>query len=163
MDEITTKHHDSKKHSKHEQAKEAGKKEADELKDSLQRLQAEFENYKKRTEKETIDRAKFSNADLIARLLDVVDNFELALKHECKDSEFAQGMQMVHNQLMKQLEDEGLLTIKTVGEKFDPYRHEAMLKEKSDKEENTIIEELQRGYILNGKVLRNAKVKIASK
>lgn len=127
----------------------------------LQRLQAEFENYKKRTDKETADRAKFANTRLIEKLLGVLDNFELALKNECADETFSKGVKMVYKQLSAVLSDEGLKEIECKGKVFDPHLHEAMMQEETDKKTNTILEELQKGYELNGRVIRHSKVKVA--
>mgnify|MGYP001231723207 CR=1 FL=1 len=146
--------------------KEAKKKHTDkdkltELTDTLKRLQAEFENYKKRVDKEKEEFVKYSKADLIVNLLPILDSFEMGLRN--KDSkEFVKGMELVFSQFVTELEKEGLRPIRTE-EKFDPYLHEVMLKEKSDKEDGLILEELQKGYMLNDKVLRHSKVKVSEK
>jgi len=131
-----------------------------ELTESLKRLQAEFENFKKRTEKENIDRIKYSNAQVLGKLLPVLDNFELSLKN-CDDTEHIKGVRIVFAQLNDVLKEEGLNPIEAVGQTFDPHLHEALLQEKSDNPENTIIEELQKGYKLYEKVLRHTKVKVS--
>ncbi|MBU1201302.1 MAG: nucleotide exchange factor GrpE [Nanoarchaeota archaeon] len=134
-----------------------------ELINTLQRLQAEFENYKKRTENECADVRKYAEEELIKSLLSILDNFELALKNkECKE-EFTKGVELIYSQLFQMLEDCGLKPIKCEGEKFNPYMHEALLSEKTDQEENTVLEELQKGYKLHDKVIRHAKVKVSKK
>jgi molecular chaperone GrpE len=132
-----------------------------ELTDDLQRLQAEFENYKKRCEKENHKFREYSKADLVKKLLPVLDSMELALKSTHKNDEFVSGVKLIFGQLFSALEDEGLRRINSLGNKFDPYRHEVLMSEKSDKEEGTILEELQPGYMFKEAVLRHSKVKIA--
>jgi len=132
-----------------------------ELTDSLQRLQAEFENYKKRVEKEKQDIIKHASQDLIIKLLPIIDSFEIALKNHKDKNKFLEGMKLIFSQFYSTLEGMGLKQLNPINEKFDPYMHEVMMYEKSDKQDNTIIEVLQKGYILNDKVIRHAKVKIA--
>ena len=142
------------------------KKEKDvsaELTDILQRTQAEFENYKKRVDKEKQEFVKYSKAEIIQKLLPIIDTFEIALKNNKDNEKFVKGMDMVYAQLISLLHSEGLKPIESLGKKFDPYLHEAMLKEKSEKDEGTVLEELQKGYMLNDKVLRHSKVKVSEK
>lgn len=134
-----------------------------ELTETLQRLQAEFENYKKRIEKEKAEFVKYAKAELIQRLLPTLDTFEIALKSTKDNEKFVKGMEMVYAQFVSTLQSEGLKPIEAIGKKFDPYLHEVMLKEKSDKDEGIVLEELQKGYMLNDKVLRHSKVKISEK
>lgn len=134
-----------------------------ELTDTLQRLQAEFENYKKRAEKQGEELGKYLKADLIARLLPTLDSFEMALKNTSDKEKFIKGVELIFAQLYSLLESEGIRPIKAVGEQFDPYRHEVLMKQESDKEEDIILEELQKGYMLNDKVLRHSKVKVSKK
>ena len=138
-------------------------KSIEELTDTLKRLQAEFENYKKRVEKEKTEFVKYANADIISCILPVLDSFEIALKNTADREKFAEGIKMIYAQLYSALEAEGLRPISATGEKFDPYRHEVLLKEESDKPEGTILEEFQKGYMINDKVLRFSKVKISGK
>ena len=134
-----------------------------ELTDTLQRLQAEFENYKKQIEKGKGEFVKYSKAELIYKLLPLLDTFEIALKNTSDKEKFVKGIEMVYAQLFSTLEREGLKPIEALGKKFDPYLHEVMLKQESDKDEGVVLEELQRGYTLNGKVLRHSRVKISEK
>ncbi len=138
-------------------------KELRELTDTLQHLQAEFENYKKRVAKESCEFIKCANEDLILRLLPIIDNFELALKSCREDSEFYKGIKIIYSQLIDTLHSQGLKHITCQGKKFDPYYHEVLLAEESNEPDNTITEELQKGYLLNDKVIRHSKVKIAKK
>ncbi|MBS3105742.1 nucleotide exchange factor GrpE [Candidatus Woesearchaeota archaeon] len=135
----------------------------EELTDTLKRLQAEFENYKKWNAKEKVDFIKYAHADLIAQMLPVLDSFEIALKNTSDKDKFIEGMKIVYAQLHSMLEAEGLKPIKATGEKFDPYKHDVLMKEESDKPEETILEEFQKGYMINDKVLRHSKVKISGK
>ncbi len=133
-----------------------------ELTDSLQRLQAEFENYKKRTEKEKLELTKYVEKNFTGDLLNIIDNFELALKNKCCNQEdFIKGMELIYAQLFELLEKKGLKSINTLNQKFDPYKHEAMMQEESNLEPGTITEELQKGYTYNEKVLRHSKVKVS--
>jgi len=134
--------------------------------ETLQRIQAEFENFKKRMAKEKKEFVEYSNANLIAKILPVIDSIDAAVKHfketgNTKKDDFLKGIELIRKQLMEALEKEGLKEIKSEGEKFDPLCHEAMMCcEDGKKEDHTIIEELQKGYMLREKVLRHSKVKI---
>jgi len=131
-----------------------------ELTETLQRLQAEFENSQKRLEKEKQDFLQFAKKDMITKILPILDNFELALKNTDNKEEFQKGIELIYAELYSMLEKEGIKKIEAKG-KFDPHQHEALMAEESDKEKGTIIQELQKGYLLNDKVLRTAKVKVA--
>lgn len=143
--------------------KDVKEEKVNELTDSLQRLQAEFENYKKRVEKEKGEFVKYAKSDLIGKILPILDSFELALKNTADKDKFVKGVELIFAQLFSMLESEGLRQIKAVGEKFDPYKHEVLMKQESDKEDDFILEELQKGYMLNDKVLRHSKVKVSKK
>jgi molecular chaperone GrpE len=139
-------------------------KKEEELKDMIntsQRLQAEFDNYRKRIDKEYESMKSFACEDLIMELLDVLDNFERAMMSK-EHKEFTKGIELIYAQFYELMEQQGLKKISTDG-KFDPYKHEVLLTEKSDKESGTILEELQSGYLLGDKIIRHAKVKIAKK
>lgn len=127
----------------------------------LQRLQAEFDNYRKRAEQEKQLIIKQANQELIQELLTVLDSFELAFKAQKGDDEFAKGMKLIFSEIYSTLEKEGLRKIDCIGKKFDSNLHEVMLQEESDKEDGTILEELQKGYMLNDRVIRFSKVKIS--
>ena len=142
---------------------EEKQKSIEELTDTLKRLQAEFENYKKRIDKEKVEFVKYAHADIVANMLPVLDSFEIALKNTSDKEKFVEGIKIIYAQLHSMLEAEGLKPIKAVGEKFDPYKHEVLMKQESDKPEDTILEEFQKGYMLNDKVLRHSKVKVSGK
>lgn len=133
------------------------------LTESLQRLQAEFENYKKRMEREKQELIKYGNADLILELLPILDNFELALKNTHDNERFIKGIQMIFAQFYSILQKEGLKPINVVGHKFNPYNSEVLMRVKSNKDDDIVLEELQKGYVLNDKVLRTSKVKVSEK
>ncbi len=154
---------DSKEANLPEEKETSGDHSIAELTEALQRLQAEFENYKKRVEKESREFVKCANASLIIKILNTIDTFEIALRNTDDHEKFVKGVEMIYAQLISTLESEGLRPIGAVGKKFDPYLHEVMLKQKSDKEEGFVLEELQKGYMLNGKVLRYSKVKVSEK
>jgi molecular chaperone GrpE len=137
-----------------------------ELTDTLKRLQAEFENYKKRVDKEHISNVKNSNAELITEILTVLDSFELALKNdgtsENPDIEkFRKGLELIYAQLYSILEDNGLRMIDTKNKRFDPYRHEVLLVKECSEPDDLILQEFQKGYMLNDIIIRHSKVMIA--
>ncbi len=147
---------------KKEPAVDELKKKADEYKDALQRLQADFENYKKRCDRETASLRKYANAEIIKSLLPILDSFELALKNNSDHEKFVKGVEMIYAQLYSLLEDAGLKKIEAEGRRFDPYVHEVLLQEESEKD-GIVLEELQKGYALDGAVIRHSKVKIGRK
>ncbi len=142
-------------------------KQADEFLSHLQRLQAEFENYKKNQEKEKTEFVKYASERLIIDILDIYENLERAIENgKTSDNKEAllEGVEMTYKQMNQTLEKEGLEPIEAAGKKFDPYKHEVLLSEiRKDLEEGTIIEEIQRGYTLNKKVIKYSKVKISKK
>ncbi|MBN1155975.1 nucleotide exchange factor GrpE [Candidatus Woesearchaeota archaeon] len=133
-------------------------KELDELTDTLKRLQAEFENYKKRELKERLQLRKLFQAELVKDILPVLDDFENALKHMPKEQ--IEGIRLVYNNLIQSLQKHGLCSIECKEKCFDPYLHEALMVEKSEKQDNLITEELQKGYKFQDMVLRHSKVKV---
>ncbi|HOE10674.1 MAG TPA: nucleotide exchange factor GrpE [bacterium] len=139
--------------------------ERDEYLDHLQRLKAEFENYKKRIERERAQWADRLLEDFMMELLDVVDNLHRAriVAEETHDvNSYKEGVEMVFGRLLEVLRSRGLERIATVGEPFDPYLHEAILQEaRTDVEPGTIIEEITPGYVLGERVLRAPRVKVA--
>lgn len=136
-------------------------KKVQEYLDHLQRLQAEFDNYRKRAEQEKQLIINQANHELIQKLLTILDSFELAFKNKKEDDEFAKGMKLIFLEIYSTLENEGLKKIECLDKKFDPSFHEAILQEESDKNEGIILEELQKGYTLNDRVIRFSKVKIS--
>lgn len=141
----------------------AEKARADDYHNRLVRLQADFENYKRRTRQERDDFFKYTAEQLIKALLPVLDNFERALA-SCGESvdDFKCGVEMILRQFQEVLAAEGLTPIAAEGEQFDPNKHEAVLHEESESHpDNTVMEEFRRGYCLKDKVIRPAMVKIA--
>ena len=133
-------------------------------KDDLQRLAADFANYRKRNEAERTEFAKFAKADLIAKLLDVLDGYDRALAtvpDELKGQAWVEGMWLVERKLRSILEAEGLEPIDSLGKPFDPYVHEAVAHVESDQPEGTIVEEFQKAYRLHDRVIRPALVSVA--
>lgn len=134
--------------------------------DHLQRLQAEFDNYKKLVDRQKKELIEYAHADLISELIDVMENLErgIASAKDSKDPEsIIKGMEMVYSSLEDILGSRGLEPIEAIGKKFDPNYHEAMMKSPSDDvASNTVIEEFQRGYKIKKKVLRYAKVKVST-
>ena len=136
-----------------------------ELTDDLKRLQAESDNFRKRNEKETQERVRYANQSLIKDLLMVVDSLDKAVEDTSKDEleGVCEGFRKVRRQLMQILEREGLKEIDTKG-KFDPFLHEAVMREEAeDLEDGKILEVYQKGYALGHQAIRPAKVKVARK
>src|SRR3989344_6303492 len=131
--------------------------------DSLQELinllkltQANFENYRKQTEKRIEEIKQYASQDIIIQLLPILDNFKLALETIEKNNtqqDLLKGIELIYAQLNELLENNHIQIIKTEKQKFDPYQHEALMKVSSEQPEGTILEEFQRGYTLNGKVI----------
>lgn len=142
-----------------------------ELKDQQNKylyLYAEFENYKKRAIKERSDLIKFGHEHFARELLQVSDNFERALEHTSNLDALVTGLKMVNQQLRDTLNKFGVTPVSSLGQKFDPERHEAVGQEKvsgesNGQQEGTVIREHQKGYTLHGRLLRPARVVIASK
>lgn len=139
---------------------------ANEFKDIAKRVQAEFENFAKRTEKEKAEHKKLAGANIISELLPVLDSFDSAIfameKHgKTEKDEGLHGLVLLRKQLFGVLERHGLKTIEAVGKKFDPSMHECFLSAHEDgKEDEIVLEEIQKGYTLNSLLLRPSKVKI---
>ena len=145
---------------------EAREQEAQENYDRLLRVSAEFENYKKRTTRELEEFRKFANQSLIKELLSVVDNLELAMNstngHEKIDQGLLQGLEMTHREILKVFEKFNVKPIEAKGEVFDPTFHEAVMQEETDEyEANTVINELQKGYLIHDRLLRPSMVVVA--
>ena len=132
----------------------------------LQRLQADFDNYRKRTQKEKTELIKYASERLVGELLPVLDNFERAVsaaKVNPDFTAFSQGVEMILRQMQTALSKEGLRAMDAVGQPFDPNLHEAVLRVASEEHpENTVVEELQKGYYLKEKVLRACMVKVSN-
>ncbi len=133
---------------------------AEERLNQLKYLQADFENYRKNFEKEKERIIDLANENLITELLVIVDDFDRALRL-IENEKNKEGLIMLHKNFLRILENYGLKKIEALGKKFDPYYHEVILKEKSEKEDGTVLDEIQHGYTLKTKVVRHSKVKIS--
>ena len=136
----------------------------------LQRLKAEFDNYKKRSTKEKQELAGFIKSQLIMKLLPVIDDFERMFDHSYENekdqshSEFIKGSEIIIDKFLSILKDEGLEKIESVGEKFDPNLHEALFMEPTKEgEDNIVLEEFEKGYLFDSKLVRPVKVKVSKK
>ena len=134
-----------------------------ELTETVQRVQADFENYKKRTEKDKEEFIKYACQNIVLDLLPILDNFELALKHTKDKEEFVNGIERVYSNFIDILEKKGLKPINALSKEFDPVMHEALMQEKSKEKPGIVIEEFQKGYMINDKVIRPTKVKVAKR
>ena len=143
------------------------KKQLEEEKDRCLRLNAEFDNLRKRNIKERDEFIKYANEKLIQEFIDVFESLERGIENareaDNKDK-LIEGMELVYKQFKVVLEKNGLVPIKALGEKFDHRKHEAMMQTLTDEqEEDTILEEFAKGYMLNGKVIRYSKVRVSKR
>jgi molecular chaperone GrpE len=133
-----------------------------EIDDRLRRAWAEFENARRRAERERSDFLQFASMDLVRNLLPILDDFERALKVETADKEYARGIELIYQRFYDTLKKMGLEPIETAGKAFDPNLHEAVQRVHTEEfEDQAIVGELQRGYNFKGKLLRPAWVKVA--
>ena len=145
---------------------EIKEQEARENYERLLRVSAEFENYKKRASRELEEFRKFANQSLIKEMLSVVDNLELAMSstngHKAIDQGLLRGLDMTHKEILKVFEKFNVKPIEAKGQAFDPTFHEAVMQEETDDvDENTVINELQKGYLIHDRLLRPAMVVVA--
>jgi molecular chaperone GrpE len=132
--------------------------------DRLLRRTAEFDNFRRRVEREKSEIAEYANAETVKALLPLLDDFDRAFKVEAPESEYTRGMVLIHQRLADSLKKLGLEPIEATGKPFDPHLHHAVeMVESDDREDHTILEEYQRGYNFRGKLLRPAMVKVAVK
>ena len=150
-----------------EEGTSSGKEENAELvqlKDKYLRTLAEYENFRKRSEKEKAQMFELGAKSIIEQLLPVVDNFERALEHipeEEKESSFTKGVEGIYKQIQKRFSDCDIQAIEAVGQKFNPALHNAvMTEEEGDAEEDTVTADLQKGYTYRGNVVRHSMVKV---
>jgi len=141
--------------------------ERDSLQDRLLRRQAEFENYRKRADRERNEYVQSASAELVRELLNVLDSFDLAIRNASSEGsageDMLRGLDLVYKQFLDTLGRFGLKAIEAKGQLFDPNFHQAISTVPSDDvPENTVVEEMRRGYTLNGKLLRAAMVSVAS-
>jgi molecular chaperone GrpE len=145
---------------------EKSKQEAADNYDKFLRASAELENYKKRAVKELADAINYGNEKIIKDILPIIDSLERALDHAVANSEdfdtFVEGLKLIYEKILKTLEKHGVEKIDAFGMDFDPNFHEAMLQvESEDYEDNKIVEEFERGYLLNGRLLRPVKAAVS--
>ena len=148
-----------------EEAKKLAESEAKaaEYLDRWQRLMAEFDNYRKRSEKEKADSYDYAVSNTVSELLPVIDNFERALKVESTDKALFAGVEMIYKQMMGLLEKMHVTPIEAIGKEFDPNLHNAIMHiDDETLGENMVAEELQKGYLYKEKVIRHSLVKVAN-
>ena len=166
-DKETEKSEDAgKKEKAPEKKKDPKDEKIDELNDKLRRSMAEFDNYRKRTDKEKSAMYEIGAKDVIEKILPIVDNFErglAAVPEEEKDSPFADGMTKIYKQMMTVFEEMGVKAIDAVGEEFNPDYHNAVMHvEDEEAGENVVVEEFQKGYLYKDHVVRHSMVKVAN-
>ena len=148
---------------KKKKEKDKFEQQIEELTDRLKRSMAEFDNYRKRTEKEKSSMYIIGAKDIVEKMLPIVDNFERGLAQAPEDDPFADGMKMIYKQMMTAFEEMGVKTIETVGKEFDPNLHNAVMHiEDESVGENIIVEEFQKGYTYKDFVVRHSMVKVAN-
>lgn len=136
--------------------------ERDELKDILQRRQAEFDNFRKRSERERSEYLQYAGMETVKDLLPILDDFERALKSEGGHPDYTKGVEMIYNRMAETLKKMGLEPIEAVGKMFDPHLHQAIERvETQDAPDNMVLGEFQRGYNFKGKLLRPSMVRVA--
>jgi molecular chaperone GrpE len=138
------------------------RRERDAVQDRLLRTAAEFDNYRKRMDRERRDLADYTSADVVTELLPIIDNLERALQAAADDDPLRKGVELIHKQMLDMLRKRGVKPIETLGADFDPNFHQAVIHEESaDHREGEVMQELQRGYLLGDRLLRPAMVKVA--
>ena len=157
---------DQEKPEKEEAAEETKEMSAEDeaISQKYMRLAADFQNFKRRTEKEKTDIYQYANEKIALDIIEVMDNFDRALAHieEVQDKGFAEGMEKIYKQLCSVLDKNNIIEIKAEGEEFDPNFHNAVMTEENpDFESGIVIEAMQKGYTLNSKVIRPSMVKVA--
>jgi molecular chaperone GrpE len=140
------------------------RRERDALQDRLLRTAAEFDNYRKRMDRERRDLAEYTAGEVIKELLPIIDNLERALQAAAADDPLRKGVELIHKQMIEMLRKRGVTPIEALGADFDPNFHQAVIHEESaDHREGEVMEELQRGYAVGDKLLRPAMVKVAKR
>lgn len=148
-----------------EEEKEEEKEDDEDLNTKYLRLMADFQNFKKRSQKQRSDTLAYANAEIVGQLLEVMDNFERALEQDADEGQegFKEGMQMIFDQLKGVLDKTGVEEIKAIGEVFDPNFHNAVMTEDTDEYESGHVSGvMQKGYMLKGRVVRPSMVKVAN-
>lgn len=143
---------------------EKKEKELEELKSSHIRLQADFENFKKISEKQKSETIQYANEKLIEKLLDCYEDFNRVLENQTEEKDLKEAVELIYKKMQKVLKEEGLEEIPAKGEKFDINKHEALMtKDDEDFEDGDIIQEIMKGYTLKDKVLKYSKVVVCKK
>lgn len=138
--------------------------ERNELKDLLQRSRAEFDNFRRRVEREKLELAEYGATDLMRSVISLLDDFDRALAIESSDKVYSKGIELIHSRFNETLKKQGLEPIDSKGRKFDPNLHEAVDRvAMPDIEEETVADEFQKGYKYKGRLLRPAMVKVGVK
>lgn len=148
---------------KKKKEKDKFEQQIEELTDRLKRSMAEFDNFRKRTEKEKASMYVIGARDIVEKILPIVDSFERGLAQAPEEDAFADGMKMIYKQLMTALDEMGVKAIETVGKEFDPNLHNAVMHvDDENVGENIIVEEFQKGYTYKDFVVRHSMVKVAN-
>lgn len=148
-----------KKTTKKQDKPDKAKEELEQMTEMAKRAMADLQNLKRRQEEEKIHWIKMANADLLKKLIPILDNLDLAKKHMPEGAEgWYKGIEMSINQMQQAMQDSGLTPLETVGQPFDPEKHEAIAQGPGEK--NVIIEEFEKGYKLGDFIIRHAKVKV---
>ena len=148
---------------KKKKEKDKFEQQIEDLTDRLKRSMAEFDNYRKRTEKEKPSMYIIGAKDIVEKMLPIVDNFERGLAQAPENDPFAEGMKMIYKQMMTAFDEMGVKPIETVGKEFDPNLHNAVMHVEDDSVgENIVVEEFQKGYTYKDFVVRHSMVKVAN-
>ena len=140
------------------------RRERDALQDRLLRTAAEFDNYRKRMDRERRELSEYTAGEVIKDLLPTIDNLERALQAAAQDDPLRKGVELIHRQMLDMLRKRGVTPIETLGADFDPNFHQAVIHEEStEHREGEVMEELQRGYVVGDRLLRPAMVKVAKR
>lgn len=138
------------------------RRERDALQDRLLRTAAEFDNYRKRMDRERRDLAEYTAGEVIKDVLPIIDNLERALQASSQEDPLRKGVEMIHRQMLDMLRKRGVTPIETLGADFDPNFHQAVIHEESAQHrEGEVMAELQRGYVVGDRLIRPAMVKVA--
>lgn len=136
--------------------------ERDELRDSLLRRQAEFDNFRKRTERDRVEQSQYASMEVVGDLVPILDDFDRALLADSNSPEYAKGVQMIYQRMAETLKKTGLEPIDAAGKPFDPHLHQAVERvETNNAPDQTIISEFQKGYLFKSKLLRPSMVRVA--
>lgn len=136
--------------------------ERDDLRDLLLRRQAEFDNFRKRIDRERSEQSQYASMEAVRDLIPVLDDFERALKADCNSPDYARGVELIFNRMVDALRKIGLEPMDSIGKPFDPHQHQAVERvETKEQEDNTVLGEFQRGYSFKGRLLRPAMVRVA--